>query len=125
MPAHGARGLRDLVRHGRGARGAAGAPPPSSRDALAAQVHAPSAHWTPRESSADLSRAEEVPAPAQLGKRLFEGLFQRQLPPERARLVNNVMHWSYGMFQAGQYGIVAGSLRRPRSRYGLLFGAAL
>ena len=77
------------------------------------------------ESSAGLSSWDDAPAPAQVGKRLFEGFFQRQLPPERARLVNNVMHWGYGIFQAGQYGIVAGSLRRPRIRYGLPFGAAL
>jgi hypothetical protein len=77
------------------------------------------------ESSADLSSWEDAPAPAQVGKRLFEGFFQRQLPPERARLVNNVMHWGYGIFQASQYGIVAGSLRRPRIRYGLPFGAVV
>jgi hypothetical protein len=77
------------------------------------------------ESSADLSTWKDAPAPAQVGKRLFEGLFQRQLPPERARLVNNLMHWGYGTFQAGGYGIVAGSLRRPRIRYGFSFGAAL
>jgi hypothetical protein len=77
------------------------------------------------ESSADLSSWEEAPAPAQVGKRLFEGFFQRQLAPERARLVNNVMHWGYGIFQAGLYGVIAGSLRRPRIRYGLPFGAIL
>ena len=77
------------------------------------------------ESSASLSSWDDAPAPAQVGKRLFEGFFQRQLPPARARLVNNVMHWGYGVFQASQYGIVAGSLRRPRIRYGLPFGAAV
>jgi hypothetical protein len=77
------------------------------------------------ESSAGLKSWEDAPAPAQVGKRLFEGFFQRQLPPERARLVNNVMHWGYGTFQAGLYGIVVGSLRRPRTRYGVPFGAAV
>ena len=66
------------------------------------------------------------PAPAQVGKRLVEGLVtRRELPPRRARLVNNVTHWGYGMFGGAQYGIVVGSLRTPRIRYGLPFGAGV
>ena len=48
-----------------------------------------------------------------------------KLPPKRARLVNNVMHWGYGMLNGAQYGIVAGSLPRTRIRFGLPFGAAV
>lgn len=33
------------------------------------------------------------------------------------------MHWGYGVLRGAQYGIVAGSLKRPRIRYGLPFGA--
>jgi uncharacterized membrane protein YagU involved in acid resistance len=39
--------------------------------------------------------------------------------------VNNIMHWGYGMFQGAGYGVVAGSLRRSRTRDGLIFGASL
>lgn len=77
------------------------------------------------ESSAGLTNWDEAPAPAHVGKRLAEGLFDIELPASRARLVNNVMHWGYGIFNGGQYGIVAGSLPNPRIRYGLLFGAAV
>jgi hypothetical protein len=77
------------------------------------------------ESSAGLSAWEEAPAPAQVGKRLVEGLFQVELPPSRARLVNNLTHWAYGILGGVQYGIVAGSLRSPRIVYGLPFGAAV
>jgi uncharacterized membrane protein YagU involved in acid resistance len=35
------------------------------------------------------------------------------------------MHWGYGVLNAAQYGIVAGSLTEPRIRYGLPFGAAV
>ena len=35
------------------------------------------------------------------------------------------MHWAYGTGSAALYGIVAGSLRRPRAVYGLPFGAAV
>src|ERR1700751_5364238 len=56
------------------------------------------------EFSAGLSRWEDAPAPAQVGKRLWEGLFQVQLPPSRARLVNNVTHWAYGTLYGALYG---------------------
>ncbi len=77
------------------------------------------------ESSAGLSNWEDAPAPAQLGKRIVEGVFEVKLPPTRARLVNNVMHWAYGILNGGQYGLVAGSLPTQRIRYGLPFGASV
>ena len=77
------------------------------------------------ELSAGISDWEQAPAPAQVGKRVVEGLFGVQLPSERARLVNNVTHWAFGMLNGVQYGIVARSLRRPRIRYGLPFGATV
>jgi hypothetical protein len=40
------------------------------------------------ELSAGLKDWEQAPAPAQLGRRVVEGVFQRQLPPQRAALVN-------------------------------------
>ena len=40
------------------------------------------------EFSAGLKDWEQAPAPAQLGHRVVEGVFQRQLAPERAALVN-------------------------------------
>jgi hypothetical protein len=83
---------------------------------------APFSEW---ELSKGLSRWEDAPAPAHVGKRFVEGLFQRQLPPARAPLVNNVMHWGYGIANGAQYGIVAGSLPQPRVRYGLPFGAGV
>jgi hypothetical protein len=77
------------------------------------------------ESSKDLSGWEEAPAPAQVGKRLTEALFARELAPERARLVNNITHWATGVAGAAQYGILAGSLHNPGIRYGLPFGASV
>ena len=76
------------------------------------------------ESSAGVTSWEEAPAPAHVGKRLVEGLFGIELPPTRARLVNNVMHWGYGIFNGALYGIVAESLPTPpRIGHGLPFGA--
>jgi hypothetical protein len=75
------------------------------------------------ETSAGLTDWEQAPAPAHVGKRLVEGLFGIELAPTRARLVNNAMHWGYGILNGALYGIVAESLPALRIRYGLPFGA--
>jgi hypothetical protein len=77
------------------------------------------------EFSAGLDSWDQAPAPALVGKRLVEGLFQREIPPERAALVNNITHWAFGVLSGAQYGLAAGSLRTPRARYGLPFGATV
>jgi Protein of unknown function (DUF1440) len=77
------------------------------------------------EFSTGISSWEEAPAPAQVGRRLFEGLFQKKLPPERAALVNNITHWAYGLLSGALYGIAAESLSQPRVWYGLPFGAGV
>lgn len=77
------------------------------------------------ESSAGLQDWDAAPAPAQVGRRLVEGVFQTTLPASRARLVNNITHWAYGISAAAGYGLVAGSLRTPRVAYGPPFGAAV
>jgi hypothetical protein len=77
------------------------------------------------EFSAGLASWDEAPAPAQVGKRLIEGLFQVEVPVERAALVSNVTHWGYGMIGGQKYGMVAGSLSSPRVLYGIPFGATV
>jgi hypothetical protein len=76
------------------------------------------------ELSEGLSSWDEAPAPAQVGKRLVEGLFEVEVPDSRVALVNNVTHWGYGMLGGATYGIVAGSLPKQRVSYGLPFGAS-
>ena len=66
------------------------------------------------EFSAGLDDWENAPAPAHVGKRVVEGLFQVTLDPRWARLTNNVMHWGYGL--------VAGSTRSLHHGYGLVLG---
>jgi hypothetical protein len=77
------------------------------------------------EFSDGLESWNDAPAPAQVGKRLAEGLLGRELPPQRARLVNNVTHWGYGLLAGAQYGLVVGSLRSPKLWHGLTFGSAV
>jgi hypothetical protein len=48
------------------------------------------------EFSVGLDDWEDAAAPAQLGRRLVEGVTQRGLPARRATLVSNLTHWSYG-----------------------------
>jgi hypothetical protein len=67
---------------------------------------------------------EAAPAPAQVGRRLYEGLFQKELPPSSVRLVTNVMHWGYGTMWGAVYGVVAASTRSRRLR-GPLFGTSV
>jgi hypothetical protein len=68
---------------------------------------------------------DEAPAPAQVGRRLFEGLFQRELPDSQAKLVNNITHWAFGIVNGGAYGLLAGSLSNPRIAYGPAFGTGV
>ena len=77
------------------------------------------------EFSSGLTTWKDAPAPAHVGKRLVEGVFDRSLPAKRAALVNNVTHWGYGVLAGVQYAILAGSQMRRRVRWGLPFGATV
>jgi hypothetical protein len=77
------------------------------------------------ELSGQVTSWDTAPAPAQVGRRIVEGLFDRKLPDERAALVNNLTHWAYGALSGALYGVLAGSLRSPHARYGLPFGAGV
>jgi hypothetical protein len=77
------------------------------------------------EFSSDVTGWDKAPAPAQVGRRIVEGLFERELPDSRAALANNVMHWGYSVSAAVGYAMIAASLRRPRAGYGLIFGAGM
>lgn len=77
------------------------------------------------ETSAGLDAWDSAPAPAQVGRRLYEGLLHRPLPPSAARLTSNVMHWTYGGGQGAALGLAAWSLPLPRVLLGPCFGAAV
>src|SRR6266540_7317484 len=47
-----------------------------------------------------------APAPAQLAKRVIEGVLQREVPVERISLLTNAVHWGYGTAMGGLYGLV-------------------
>jgi hypothetical protein len=81
--------------------------------------------FTEWEFSSDVTDWSKAPAPAQVGRRIVEGVFELELPDSRAALANNVMHWGYSVSAAVAYAMVAASLRSPRVGYGLIFGAGL
>lgn len=66
-----------------------------------------------------------APAPAQIGKHVFEELFARTLPDRAANWVNNVMHWRYGISWTTAFGIVTASASRYRARLGPVFGSVV
>jgi len=68
---------------------------------------------------------QKAPDPGQVGKRLIEGFTGRELPDRWAWLTSTVLHWGYGSANGAAYGVLAGSLRRPRASYGLPFGAVV
>ena len=75
------------------------------------------------EFSVGLNDWSKAPAPAQVGKRLFEAFFQREVNPRWAALTNNVMHWTYGLSWGATYSFAATSSCPPGIRSGLVFGA--
>ena len=66
---------------------------------------------------------ESAPVPAQVARKIGEGLFGLEVPAERIPLLTNVMHWSYGTGWGAIYGLASGSARRRHAlRRGALFG---
>lgn len=62
---------------------------------------------------------ENASTPAQVGRRLIEGLFDVQLKPDTARLTTNVVHWATGVGWGALHGLVVGSTASASPAYGL------
>ncbi|MGA7273081.1 MAG: hypothetical protein WB239_18575 [Acidimicrobiia bacterium] len=78
------------------------------------------AEW---EFSSGLDGYDNAPAPAQVGKRVIEGVFDVELAPSTVGAMNNVVHWGTGLGWGAIHGIVMGSLSKPRALMGPLTGA--
>jgi Family of unknown function (DUF6789) len=61
--------------------------------------------------------------PAEVGKRIIEGVLRREVPAERTETLNNVVHALYGTSWGPLYGIVQSSLHPRRTRHGVAFAA--
>lgn len=75
------------------------------------------------EFSTNTEGYDDAAAPAKVGKRLIDGLFQTELAPDTAGVVNNAVHWATGMAWGTGHGIVAGSLPTPTPVLGALTGS--
>ncbi len=66
---------------------------------------------------------EQASMPAQVARRISEGLFQQDVAPARIPVLTHVMHWAYGTGWGAVYGLVRGSRAgHPTTREGLAFG---
>ena len=78
------------------------------------------------DSSAPEDPWEQASAPAKLGRRVIEGVFQREVGSDWIPLLTQVMHWGYGTSWGAAYGVIAPSLRRSSPlRHGVLFGSTV
>jgi hypothetical protein len=75
-----------------------------------------------RVSPGDPESWEEAPAPAQVGQRVAEGVFDRPLPVASAPLVGSAVHWAYGAAWGALYGLVAETRRPPWAPAGAVLG---
>ena len=73
--------------------------------------------------ASDVEGYEQASAPAQVGKRLVEGLLEIELDPKTAAPMTNVVHWATGAGWGLTHGIVHGSMAKKRTLAGLLTGA--
>ena len=68
---------------------------------------------------------DKAPDPGQVAKRVIEGFTQRELPDRWAFLASTVTHWGFGSAWGALYGVLAGSLSKPRPLYGLPFATVV
>ena len=68
---------------------------------------------------------EQAPDPGLVTKRLIEGFTQREIGDRWAWLTSTLAHWCYGSVWGAVYGIMAGSVHRPRACYGLPFSVVV
>jgi len=74
---------------------------------------------------AKVRHSESSSAPAEVRRRIIEGVFEREAPEHRMDALNNAMHVLYGTSWGPVYGIAQASLDLPPIHHGALFGAVV
>jgi hypothetical protein len=69
-----------------------------------------------------LNSWQDASAPAKVGKLLYESLTHRELPPSRASLTTNIMHWGYGAQWGALFGLALGCAGHLRWWHAPLLG---
>ncbi len=70
-------------------------------------------------------RWADAPAPAVVGKRLLEGVFERKVTLADVPQLTTGMHWGYGTALGAAYGLVQGTVRVHPVVHGLIFGTGV
>jgi uncharacterized membrane protein YagU involved in acid resistance len=68
---------------------------------------------TQPEPNTEPSRWDDAPEPAQVGKRVAEGLFEHPVTLKDVPLLTQIFHWSYGTIWGAIYALIEESVRRP------------
>jgi len=68
---------------------------------------------------------EQASAPAKVAKRVIEGVFEHEVPPERIPLLTHATHWGYGTSWGAVYGLIEGTFGGRSAKQGLLFGTGV
>src|SRR4051794_38113562 len=68
---------------------------------------------------------DEAPAPAQVGKRVVEGVFQEHVDLDQAEPLTNAVHWLYGIGWGAAYGVLRASVDARPAPLGAVFGAGV
>jgi hypothetical protein len=69
--------------------------------------------------------SEPSTTPAEVARRVIEGVFRKPVSDERIGLLNTAMHWLYGTSWGAAYGVVAESAWPNPLLGGLLFGGVV
>ena len=77
------------------------------------------------ESGKKPRRWADAPVPAQLGKRISEGVFEHRVTLKDEPKLTNLVHFSFGTAWGGVYGLVQGSFHAPELVHGPGFGTAV
>jgi hypothetical protein len=67
----------------------------------------------------------EAPPPAQLAKKVSEGVLGKRVTKRQAPLITSVGHWGYGATLGAGYGVAAARLGGNPALLGLAFGTAV
>lgn len=66
-----------------------------------------------RSGRAQPRRWADAPQPAQVGRRVVEGLFQRKVTLAQVPTLTEVVHWAYGTGWGLAYAVIQESVRQP------------
>jgi len=69
--------------------------------------------------------SEASTTPAEVGRRIIEGVFHREVGEDKTDLLNTAMHWNYGTSWGALYGLAEGTLEDSPLRHGLAFGTVV